>query len=149
LWTAIVLTGTSQWLNEATAIAPINAAWKAWLKEAEGQVQPKLKDGKGAGRHLDEWDGRFRIHRRPRIGTGSNWTFTPANKFDPTWASSQRRIRIKSWAYQKRLTEILKEHAATTRVPIEDEYEDIEEPSDVIGSSSNKPNSVEKTIMEV
>lgn len=128
LWTAIVLTGTSRWLNEATAIAPVNVAWKEWLQEAESKVQPKLEEGDIPGRHNDEWEDRFMLHRRPRIATGLNWTFTPAASTNARSAAcKRRRIRIKSWEYQKRLTEILQKHAAHTRVPIEDEIEEEDE----------------------
>ncbi|KAJ9608987.1 hypothetical protein H2200_006758 [Cladophialophora chaetospira] len=121
LWTAIVLTGTAQWLNEATTIAPVNEAWKEWLKEAQKFAQPKVEEGETPGRHNDEWEDRFEPHRRPRIATGLKWTFTPALKTDRR-AVRQRRIKIdKSWKYQDRLTEILAAHAPQTRVQLEDE----------------------------
>ncbi|KIY01488.1 uncharacterized protein Z520_03040 [Fonsecaea multimorphosa CBS 102226] len=121
LWTAIVLTGTSQWLNEATTIAPMNAAWKEWLREAGDQVRPRLEDGDSPGRPNDEWDGRFEPHRRPRILTGLDWSFTPATKENLGSSSRKRRIKIKSWDYQGRLTEILRKHAPQTRLPLPDE----------------------------
>lgn len=34
LWSAIALTGSIEWLNEATCIAPNNQAWREWIKEA-------------------------------------------------------------------------------------------------------------------
>lgn len=43
LWAAIMLTGTSQWLNESTSIAPMNDAWKDWLKKADKQVRGKVR----------------------------------------------------------------------------------------------------------
>ena len=121
LWTAIVLTGTSQWLNEATTIAPINDAWREWLKEAEEKVQPKMSEGDILGRHNDRWDGREQLHRRPRISTGLKWTFTPALRANARSGARQRKINMKAWEYQKRLTEILQKHAAQTRVQLEDE----------------------------
>ncbi|OAL40150.1 hypothetical protein AYO20_00570 [Fonsecaea nubica] len=115
LWTAIVLTGTSQWLNEATSIAPMNAAWKEWLREADTAVQPR------PGRANDEWDGRHRFHRRPRIQTGLEWTFTPATRDQVRLSSRQRRSKLKSWDYQGQLTGIFGKHAPRTRMPPEDE----------------------------
>jgi len=136
LWTAIVLTGTSQWLNEATAIAPVNAAWKEWLKEADRKVQPQLEEGDIPGRHNDDWEDRFTLHRRPRIATGLKWTFTPATSTSmKSAACKRRRIRMKSWEYQKRLTEILQRHAAQTRVPIEDEI--VEEDASTLGDEKD------------
>ncbi|EXJ70280.1 uncharacterized protein A1O5_06348 [Cladophialophora psammophila CBS 110553] len=115
LWTAIVLSGTSQWLNEATTIAPTNEAWKKWLQEAGNEANAR-------GRLNDEWEGRFKPHRRPRIKTGLDWSFAPATKESMGRSSRRRRIMInRSWDYQTRLTEILKDHADTTRVPLADE----------------------------
>jgi len=119
LWTAIVLTGTSQWLNDATTIAPTNTAWKKWLLDAEKQVRPKIRDGGSPRRRIDEYEGRFMPRRFSRINTGENWTFTPASHRHP------RRIKIHDWDYQGSLTKILKEQADQTRVPIEDEIDDI------------------------
>jgi len=122
LWTAIVLTGTAQWLNEATTIAPINEAWKEWLKEADRFAQPKIEEGETPGRHNDEWENRYELHARPRISTGLKGTFTPALKASRRSAARQRRIKIdKSWRYQDRLTEILAAYAPQTRVQLEDE----------------------------
>ncbi|KIW35171.1 uncharacterized protein PV07_01885 [Cladophialophora immunda] len=121
LWFAIVLTGTAQWLNEATTIAPMNAAWKEWLREAGHEVRPRLEYGDGPGRHSEEWDDRFRIHRRPRIPTGPDWHVTLATKENAGPSSRTRRIKILSWDYQGRLTEILRRHAHDTRLPLDDE----------------------------
>ena len=122
LWTAIVLTGTAQWLNEATSIAPVNEAWKEWLKEADRFAQPQVEEGETPGRHNDEWEDRFEVQRRPRISTGLKWSFTPALKANGKYAARRRRIKIdKSWKYQDRLTEILAAHAPKTRVQLEDE----------------------------
>ncbi|KIX06398.1 uncharacterized protein Z518_04374 [Rhinocladiella mackenziei CBS 650.93] len=121
LWTAIVFTGTSQWLNEATTIAPMNDAWREWLREAEKQVRPKLEEGEIQGGHNDNWTGRHNLHRRPRINTGTDWNFTPATMENADLASEKRRIRIHAWPYQEELTRILQRHAAKTRVPIGDE----------------------------
>lgn len=121
LWTAIVLTGTAQWLNEATTIAPVNAAWKEWLKKADEKVQPKVAEGDIPGRHNDEWEDRHKLHRRPRISTGLNWTFTPATRAGARFGARKRRIKMKDWEYQKALTEILQKHAEQTRLPLDDE----------------------------
>ncbi|OAG39587.1 hypothetical protein AYO21_06231 [Fonsecaea monophora] len=121
LWTAIVLTGTSQWLNEATSIAPMNAAWREWLREADTAVQPRLEDGVDPGRPNDEWDDRFRLHCRPRIQTGLDWTFTPATRHHVRLSSRRRRFKLKSWDYQGQLTGIFGKHAPRTRMPLEDE----------------------------
>ncbi|OAP57566.1 hypothetical protein AYL99_08304 [Fonsecaea erecta] len=121
LWTAIVLTGTSQWLNEATTIAPVNVAWKEWLREAGLQVRPNIESGESLGSHNDEWDGRFSMHRRPRILTGLDWSFTPATKENLGPSARKRRIKIKSWDYQGRLTAILRRHAPETRLTLDDE----------------------------
>ncbi len=122
LWTAIVLTGTSQWLNEATTIAPINEAWKEWLKEADKFAQPKVEEGETPGRYNDEWENRFSLQPRPRISTGLKGTFTPAIRASRRSAARQRRIKIdNSWKYQVRLTEILGKHAPQTSVQLEDE----------------------------
>ncbi|KIV80984.1 hypothetical protein PV11_08439 [Exophiala sideris] len=122
LWTAIVLTGTSQWLNEATTIAPVNDAWKKWLSEAGGKVQP-----------IDEHEGRFEMHRTSgishsiqRMPTGTDWRFIRAA--DTPEANHTRRIIIReqigSWEYNKRLTAILAEHAPKTRKPYPDETDE-------------------------
>jgi hypothetical protein len=121
LWTAIVLTGTAQWLNEATTIAPVNEAWKEWLKEADQKVQPKFDEGDLPGRHNDEWTNRFSPQRATRVYTGTRWTYTRATKSTAKYGAQQRRIKMKAWEYQKRLTEILQKHANQTRVPLEDE----------------------------
>jgi len=136
LWTAIVLTGTSQWLNEATTIAPVNAAWKEWLEEADQKVQPKVSEGEMPGRHNDNWEETFKPHRRPRILTGVNWTFTPASKVNARSAARRRRIKMKDWPYQKRLTDILTKHATQTRVQFEDE---IAAPDEVVAGSEKDP----------
>jgi hypothetical protein len=137
LWTAIVLTGTAQWLNEATAIAPVNEAWKQWLREADNKVQPKLSDGDLPGRHNDQWADTFKLHRRPRIQTGLKWTFTPATKMGARAAAHQRWIKMKEWEYQKRLTEILKQHAEKTRVQLDDEVVGAEDTTKVSGSEKD------------
>lgn len=124
LWTAIVLTGTSQWLNEATTIAPMSPAWREWLQEAERRVQPNIAEGETPGSHNDDWEERYTIHRRPRIATGLDWNFTYATTANAKSASRKRRIRIKSWKYQEALTAILQKHAAQSRVPVGDEILD-------------------------
>ena len=141
LWTAIVLTGTSQWLNEATTIAPVNEAWKEWINEADLKVQPQVEEGDIPGRHNDVWEGRHSLHRRPRIATGLKWTFTPATRFNARSAAHQRRIKMKPWEYQKRLTEILQKHAAQTRVQLEDEV--VEADESVFGSEKEAANPAE------
>jgi len=118
LWTAIVLTGTSQWLNEATAIAPINEAWKSWIREADSNVEA-----------IDLYEGRHQPHRSsrlPRRPTGTNWRFSRAqNDRD---ARDKRRIiireKIRGWKYDERLTSILAAHADLTRKPYPDETDD-------------------------
>ncbi|KIW15691.1 hypothetical protein PV08_05741 [Exophiala spinifera] len=116
LWTAIVLTGTAQWLNEATAIAPVNGAWKAWITEADSKVEP-----------IDLFEGRHQPHRTsalPRQGT--NWRQTRFQTGPD--ARDKRRIiirdKIRDWKYDERLTSILAEHANKTRKPYPDETDE-------------------------
>lgn len=125
LWTAIALTGTTQWLNEATAIAPMNEVWRTWLAEAEEHISS-----------YDRWEGRFKLHRRPRIATGTDWTFTAATSKHKEEALERRQIMIGSWNYQTALTKILADKAGTTRKPIPDEAEDEDEPSSVSEKNS-------------
>jgi len=113
LWTAIALTGTTQWLNEATAIAPMNDVWRAWLAEAEEHITS-----------YDKWEGRFKLHRRPRIATGMDWTFTAATSRHKEEALQRRQIMIASWDYQEALTRILAKYAGKTRKPNPDEAEE-------------------------
>lgn len=134
LWTAIALTGTTQWLNEATAIAPMNDVWRAWLAEAEEHILS-----------YDQWEGRFKLHRRPRIATGMDWTFTAATSRHKEAASERRQIMITSWDYQGALTKILAKYAEKTRKPIPDEPEGEDEPSSV----SEKNPSMSRAILEV
>ncbi|KAK7887569.1 hypothetical protein LTR67_009470 [Exophiala xenobiotica] len=118
LWTAIVLTGTSQWLNEATAIAPINEAWKSWIHEADSKVES-----------IDLYEGRHLPHpssRLPRQPTGENWRFYHAQ--DNRDARHKRRViireKIGGWKYDERLTSILAAHADKTRKPYPDETDE-------------------------
>jgi len=115
LWTAIALTGTAQWLNAATHIAPVNEAWQDWLKKAESQARPNLDDGDLPDRSIPEYTERTALHRRPRISTGLDWNFS--------YALPHRRIKIKEWGYQEELTKALERHADKTRVPVADELQ--------------------------
>ncbi|KAI1608017.1 hypothetical protein EDD37DRAFT_603313 [Exophiala viscosa] len=139
LWTAIVLTGTSQWLNEATTIAPVNDAWKQWLLEAGAKAQP-----------IDEHEGRFEMRRTwgishsiQRMPTGTDWRFIRAA--DTPEANHTRRIIIRrqigSWEYNKRLTEILAEYAPKTRKPYPDETDETIEPVAANSASAQGPSS--------
>lgn len=134
LWTAIALTGTTQWLNEATAIAPMNDVWRAWLAEAEKHISS-----------YDKWEGRFKLHRRPRIATGMDWTFTAATSKHKEEALQRRQIMIGSWDYQGALTTMLAKFAGQTRKPIPDEAEEEDEPSSI----SEKTSVVPRPVLEV
>ena len=118
LWTAIVLTGTSQWLNEATAIAPINEAWKSWIREADSNVE-----------QIDVHEGRHQPHRSlrlPRQTTGRNLRLSRAQNGPD--ARDKRRVIIRErmgpWKYDTRLTSILAAHADQPRKPYPDETDD-------------------------
>ncbi|KEF58334.1 uncharacterized protein A1O9_06260 [Exophiala aquamarina CBS 119918] len=137
LWTAIALTGTTQWLNEATAIAPMNDVWRAWLAEAEEHITT-----------YDKWEGRFKLHRRPRIATGLDWTFTAATSKHKEEALQRRQIMIASWDYQGALTRILAEYAGQTRKPNPDETED-EDEVDELSSASEKSTAFPRPVLEV
>lgn len=133
LWTAIVLTGTSQWLNEATTIAPMNDAWKKWLREAETNAQPER---------------RFKIHPAPNIShvfqrvqrmpTGIDWRFIRAAT-DPKADHDRRtfiRKQIESWDAGTRLTQILAEHAPMTRKPTTYEIDTTVDPVEASSASA-------------
>ncbi|KAK4948063.1 hypothetical protein LTR10_013117 [Elasticomyces elasticus] len=126
LWTAIMLTGTSQWLNEATTIAPMNEPWKKWLLEAEIKAQP-----------IDEHEDRFKLHRSSaisplarRVSTNVNWKLYHAGS-TPEAYSPRRLIiphSIGGWRYDVRLTEILEEYTPKTRKPYPGEIDETVEP---------------------
>ena len=98
LWTAIALTGTTQWLNDATHIAPTSEAWKKWIAEAEQQVAPDRRI-----------DGSIIDLRR--LGHGERTRQKILNK-------QGGHVLIPDWDYQDRLTRLLKAEPAETRGPL-------------------------------
>ena len=89
LWTAIALTGTIGWLNDATHIAPKSNAWADWIKEAgqqvarepgvNGAIHDKLEPGHIRTSHTV--NGIFRKQVTERV---------------------DRRILLPDWDYQTR-----------------------------------------------
>ena len=107
LWTAIFLTGTSRWLNEATHIAPVSDAWKDWLSEAEKQVHLSGNEATMAEKENAALLEMKQV-RRGRLSHLKN----PRLVRRP---SSNDIILIPAWNFQQALTECFKRYTTETR----------------------------------
>lgn len=91
LWTVIALTGSSRWARTSN-LAPDNAVWDMWLKEAEEVASSK-------------WSRAYGCY----LPACRRWEEKPA-------ADGKKKIWISlpdpKWEYQTRLSELFREHAA-------------------------------------
>ncbi|ETN37652.1 uncharacterized protein HMPREF1541_07275 [Cyphellophora europaea CBS 101466] len=92
LWAAIFLTGTSQWLNESTSIAPMNDAWKDWVRKADDQVRGKERPEVHAIRANDS----IRVDMKKQSGE---------LVFPDVW----------QWDFKGELTKSLQDYKSTTK----------------------------------